>query len=133
MHRYGDTQGPQGFSADAREKLLAYPWPGNVRELENVITQTVLNARRQLLTAEDLDLSEVSPRSVGAEPAPEQARGVTLEELFVQYPGNVYTTAERLLVAQALELSRHNQVQAARLLGISRNVLRDRMKRYGLH
>jgi two-component system response regulator AtoC len=133
VHRYGDTQGPQGFSADAREKLLAYPWPGNVRELENIITQAVLNARGQLLTAEDLVLSEVSPRSVGAEPAPEQARGVTLEELFVQYPGNVYTTAERLLVAQALELSRHNQVQAARLLGISRNVLRYRMKRYGLH
>jgi len=46
--------------------------------------------------------------------------------------GHVFAAAERLLVAKALELARHNQVHAARLLGISRNVLRDRMKRYEL-
>jgi DNA-binding protein Fis len=40
--------------------------------------------------------------------------------------------AEQLLIAKALELTHHNQVQAACLLGVSRNVPRDRMQRYGL-
>jgi DNA-binding NtrC family response regulator len=132
IHRRGDAQGPQGFSADAREKLLAYSWPGNVRELENVIAQAALGARGRLLTAEDLALNEVLSRTANPTPASEQSPGTTVEELFTQQAGNVFAAAERLLVSKALELSRHNQVQAARLLGISRNVLRDRMKRYGL-
>ena len=46
--------------------------------------------------------------------------------------GNVLARSEQLVVGKALELSRYNQVQAARLLGVSRNVLRERMKRYNL-
>jgi two-component system nitrogen regulation response regulator GlnG len=132
IHRRADAQGPQGFSADAREKLLAYSWPGNVRELENVIAQAVLGARGRLLTAEDLVLNEISFHAPPATSAVEQSSSSTIEALFAQQSGNVFAAAERLLIAKALELSRHNQVQAARLLGISRNVLRDRMKRYGL-
>jgi two-component system response regulator AtoC len=132
VHRRADTQGPQGFTADAREKLLAYSWPGNVRELENLIAAAVLGARGRLLTAEDLVLSEVSPRTGDPAEAADQSPGLALDSLFAQHSGNVFATAERLLIAKALELSRHNQVHAARLLGISRNVLRDRMKRYQL-
>lgn len=134
-HRRADAQGPQGFSTDAREKLLAHPWPGNVRELENVIASAVLGARGRMITAEDLVLSDVSARTartVDCEPAADRSPAVTIESLFTQHSGNVFATAERLLIAKALALSRHNQVHAARLLGISRNVLRDRMKRYGL-
>jgi transcriptional regulator with PAS, ATPase and Fis domain len=132
LQRRGDAQGPQGFSADAREKLLTYLWPGNVRELENVIAQAVVGTRGRLITAADLSLTDVSLRSVAFGTPPDQIAGTTIEELFTQQAGNVFTAVERLIVAKALELSRHNQVQAARLLGISRNVLRDRMKRYGL-
>jgi transcriptional regulator with PAS, ATPase and Fis domain len=132
VHRRADAQGPQEFSADAREKLLAHTWPGNVRELENVIAHAVLATRGRLLTAEDLVLTDVSFRAAPASPTPEQSPGTTVEELFAQQAGNVFAAVERLVIAKALELSRHNQVQAARLLGVSRNVLRDRMKRYGL-
>jgi DNA-binding NtrC family response regulator len=132
VHRQADAQGPQGFADDAKEKLLTHAWPGNVRELENVIASAVLHARGRFLTAEDLALNDLSPRTAEAETAADQPSGATLESLFAQHPGNVFATAERLLIAKALELSRHNQVQAARLLGVSRNVLRDRMKRYGL-
>src|SRR5262245_27232770 len=128
LHRRGDPQGPQGFSVDAREKLLSYSWPGNVRELENVIAQAVVATRGNLITAGDLILTDVSLRSTGLAVAAEQASGPTIDELFTQQAGNVFTAVERLVVAKALELCRHNQVQAARLLGISRNVLRDRMK-----
>src|SRR2546426_2335400 len=132
LHRRGDNQAQQGFSPEAREKLLNYSWPGNVRELENVIAQAALGARGHLLTAEDLALNELSLRSAVTTSTSEQAPGTTLEELFAQQSGQVFAAAERLLVEKALALTRHNQVHAARLLGLSRNVLRDRMKRYGL-
>jgi len=132
IHRRADTQGPQGFSDDAREKLLSHPWPGNVRELENVIAQAMVNARGGVITADDLILNEVAlrPLSLSSEviPSPE----ATIDALFEQQAGNVFAAAERLLIEKALERARYNQVQASRLLGISRNVLRDRMKRYGL-
>jgi sigma-54-specific transcriptional regulator len=131
-HRRGENQGPFGFSTEARGKLLTYAWPGNVRELENVIAQAALGARGRQILAEDLNLTEVSLRPVGAALMSEQTQGTTIEELFAQQSGQVFAAAERLLVAKALELTHHNQVHAARLLGISRNVLRDRMKRYGL-
>ncbi|MCS6926212.1 MAG: sigma-54 dependent transcriptional regulator [Candidatus Binatia bacterium] len=132
LHRRSDAQGPQGFTDDAKRKLLEYSWPGNVRELENVIAAAVLHARGRLITAEDLVLTEVSLRPAEAAATSPPPAGTTLESLFAQHAGNVFATTERLLIAMALDLSRCNQVQAARLLGISRNVLRDRMKRYGL-
>jgi len=131
-HRREDPHGPQGFSDEVREKLLVHPWPGNARELENVIAQAALSARGRFITVEDLTLSEVALRPAETARTSEQSSGTTLEELFERESGHVFAVAERLLVVKALELARHNQVQAARLLGISRNVLRDRMKRYRL-
>jgi len=131
-HRRSDGQGPQGFSAEARKKLLAHSWPGNVRELENAIARAVLSARARLLTAEDLGLNEASRRSVESRLAVESSFDAALEGLFGQYAGKVFPVTERLLVARTLELTHHNQVKAAHLLGVSRNVLRDRMRRYGL-
>jgi DNA-binding NtrC family response regulator len=130
--RQDDIRGPQGFSSEAREKLVNYSWPGNVRELANVIAQAVLTARGRLITAEDLMLSALPPRPTDIEPTTSPHQGTTFEDIFEQQAGHVFAAVERLIVAKALELSRHNQVQAARLLGVSRNILRDRMKRYGL-
>ena len=132
LSRRDETRGPQGFSSDAREKLLAHPWPGNVRELANVIAQAAINARGRQITAGDLALSDASLRTSETEPAVISASGTTIESIFAQQAGQVFVAVERIVIAKALELSRHNQVQAARLLGVSRNVLRDRMKRYGL-
>ena len=139
----------RGFTEQARQALLSYTWPGNVRELENVIAQAVVCTRGPAIAAEDLGLSQgpghvstesaaTSPTSDSvspvnsAHPANPARNGVTLETLFSEHSGNVFAVAEQLLVRQALELARHNQVQAARILGVSRNVLRDRMKRYDL-
>ncbi|HXG22760.1 MAG TPA: sigma-54 dependent transcriptional regulator [Methylomirabilota bacterium] len=131
--RREDARGPQELTASAQEKLLAHSWPGNVRELANVIEQAAIHTRGQQISAEDIILSEVPLREPETPPpAPQPSHGTMIEDLFVQQPGKVFAAVERLLVAKALELSRHNQVQAARLLGVSRNVLRDRMKRYGL-
>jgi sigma-54-specific transcriptional regulator len=131
-HRQTDPQGPRGFSEEARQQLLAHSWPGNVRELENVIAKAVLNARSSVITAEDLALTSDLRHAQGPVVEPGTSSAVTIETLFEQEAGNVFAVAERLLITKALERTRHNQVQAARLLGISRNVLRERMKRYQL-
>ncbi len=134
LHTQDNKNDPQEFSPDACQKLLTYSWPGNVRELENVIAQTVLYSRGPVITGEDLTLpaSSAPTSSISPPPNVEAALNATLEELFAQHAGNVLARSERLVVGKALELSRYNQVQAARLLGVSRNVLRERMKRYNL-
>jgi two-component system response regulator AtoC len=131
-HHQTDPQGPRGFSEDARQLLLAHSWPGNVRELENVIAKAVLNARGSVVTAEDLTLNSGLNHTPGLTAELSDPSAITIEMLFEKEAGNVFAVAERLLIAKALERTHHNQVQAARLLGISRNVLRDRMKRYQL-
>jgi two-component system nitrogen regulation response regulator GlnG len=132
LSRQDDARGPQGLSPAAREKLSSHSWPGNVRELANVMAQAAIHARGRLIEGDDLLLSDTSLRSPDTEASSPPPRGATLEEIFEQQAGQVFVAVERLVIAKALELSRHNQVQAARLLGVSRNVLRDRMKRYDL-
>ena len=128
------TLGPQGFSPTAYEKLLSYTWPGNVRELENIIARAVLNTRGSLITEGDLPLHDVNNKTAVEASSPSMGIGLdkALEALFSQHAGNVLARSEQLIVSKALELSGSNQVQAARLLGVSRNVLRERMKRYEL-
>ena len=105
-----------------------------MRELENIIAQAVLNTRGSLITEDDLPLHDVNNRTTAEalSPSTEIALNTDLEELFSQHAGNVLARSEQLVVSKALELSRYNQVQAARLLGVSRNVLRERMTRYKL-
>lgn len=131
-HHQTNPQGPRGFSEEARQLLIAHPWPGNVRELENIIAKAVLNARGNVITADNLALNS-GPRHGPSLVTSPDSPGITIETLFDQEAGNVFAVTERLLIVKALERTHHNQVQAARLLGISRNVLRDRIKRYQLH
>jgi DNA-binding NtrC family response regulator len=59
-----------GLTADARDRLAAYPWPGNVRELEAVLEEAMVMRGRGVLRAEDLALPDPRPtaRTVTAEP-----------------------------------------------------------------
>jgi two-component system, NtrC family, response regulator AtoC len=103
----------------ARDLLRAYPWPGNVRELSHVIERAVLWSRGETLDVGHLALE------VPAEPAPspeESSRpaGMDLEQW------------ERSLIERALRESDGNQTRAAQRLGISRDTLRYRLKKYGI-
>ncbi len=114
---------------DARARLQAYRWPGNVRELRNVIERAMILATGETLQVEHLP-PEVGPGPVevpSAPPTPGQASGMTLPA-----EGVSLEEVERDLVRQALQATGGNQVQAARLLGISRDALRNRMKKFGL-
>ncbi len=104
----------------AMARLEAYAWPGNVRELRNVVERTVILLQGDEIRAQDLP-GELAP-APAADDSPFQlpAGGVQLEAV------------ERGLVVQALARTDHNQSAAARLLGISRYALRNRMEKFGL-
>jgi two-component system response regulator AtoC len=108
----------------ARDLLLAYPWPGNVRELSHVIERAVLWSRGPVLDAEHLSLTTPSlpaTEPAASEPPPAtQQRSMDLEQW------------ERSLIEQAMREAEGNQTRAAQRLGISRDTLRYRLKKFGL-
>jgi sigma-54-specific transcriptional regulator len=143
------------FSDGAEEALLAYPWPGNIRELENVIHRSVLVARNEEIQVEDLVLPTlavpvpVAPASstepsalghAGAQQAREATLGASLDEEFRTVLDRLFEGDRQDLldwitdqvVRRAYAHGGGSQVQAAKLLGISRNVFRTLMKRGGL-
>ena len=113
--------------------MLEHTWPGNIRELENVMHHAVLVSHGDLVTAEDLRLSRPTSRS--KPPPPAVAKGARLDaaltELFEDKTQNVYQHVEQALFRAAYRYCENNQVQTAKLLGISRNVVRARLLQYG--
>lgn len=105
----------QGISAEGARAMKEYPWPGNVRELKNVIERAVILTSSNVLEVEDIALRGLEKTMVPGRPA-----NLSLEDM------------ERSLIREALERTRDNQSNAAKLLGISRDALRYRMKRHGL-
>ncbi len=109
----------------ARDLLLAYPWPGNVRELSHVIERAVLWSRGPSLDVEHLSLSTPMPEADLDVPPPAAGpalppRGTDLEQW------------ERSIIEQALREADGNQTRAAQRLGISRDTLRYRLKKFGV-
>ncbi|HEY3216305.1 MAG TPA: sigma-54 dependent transcriptional regulator [Candidatus Eisenbacteria bacterium] len=106
------------LAPEAAQRLLVYPWPGNVRELRNLIERVVLLEEGDLLRAEHLP-AEVSGRRVTpAAAAADDAIAVrTLAQLEAEHIGEV------------LRLTAGNKSRAARILGISRQGLIEKLRR----
>ncbi len=110
-----------GIRPEARRILLNYGWPGNVRELKNILERAIILTQGNSIAAEHLPARLQQERaSLGHVAVSLPPHGLSLEEV------------ERSLLAQALERSRFNKSQAARLLGMSRATLRYRLAKYGL-
>jgi DNA-binding NtrC family response regulator len=121
----------RGVTPRARLALERHAWPGNVRELENAIGHACMMAEGIEIDAADL------PPSVLGEPAPASPRSLSVPAApatSLPAPESDASLAEheRQLVVSALERARGNQSQAARALGIGRDALRYKMKKYGL-
>ena len=103
--------------------LSAYHWPGNVRQLENEMRQAVALARRKAIGPDDL--SE-AVRGQTAQPVvevnPEASRSLK----------DIVSDVEKQYIIEALQAHRNNQQQTAKTLGISRQGLIKKMKRYGI-
>ncbi len=114
----------RGVSAPAMEMLKAYHWPGNVRELRNVIERAfILHAG-----ADEVRPEHLTPELRKSTPAkrPEKLVPNITDE------GLVLDDVERKLIAEAMERASGNQSKAARMLGVSRDTLRYRLKKHGM-
>jgi two-component system NtrC family response regulator len=114
LNRYARETGRslRGFSSDAIDGLWKYSWPGNVRELINRVRRAVVVAAGPLVSAADL----------GLELSPVEAPMLTLRESLER--------AEVDAIRRALERTKGNRLRAARLLGISRSALYERLRRH---
>ncbi len=106
------------LAADAAARLIQHPWPGNVRELRNVLERAAVLVRGERITASDLALA---PNAENPSPFdwPEEDLPSALSRL------------EELLIRRALARSHGNRAEAARTLGIHRQLLYAKMRRYG--
>jgi len=122
------------IAADALERLRAYPWPGNIRELQNVLRQALLRATGTVLLSSFLPDLSAAP----AESAPRQGfdlAGFVRERLSPttnDLMDQTYREVDRVLLTLALEYTRGNYTEAAKLLGISRQTMRVRLRALGL-
>ena len=99
------------FSGETRQRLLGYSWPGNVRELQHTVEKAVIMCDRQVLTPEDFLF-----KSEPSEMAPLE----TLEDM------------EREMIRKALERHEGNLSAVASRLGITRQTLYNKMKKFNL-
>jgi two-component system nitrogen regulation response regulator GlnG len=142
LRRFGQELGREvrEITPDALELLCRYSWPGNIRELQGVLKQSLLQATGTVLFPAFLPESLRVP----PEPAAAQVAGTEADfsfEAFIRrrlQEGSTALSAEahhlldRLLLRLALRYTRGNQVQAARLLGISRQTLRAKSRGFAL-
>jgi DNA-binding NtrC family response regulator len=127
-----------GISPEARPLLAAYPWPGNVRELANAMEKCLIFSRGRSITQE-----EVAKRVTGqgsSQPPPLNAADQTIREwardALSRGDENILSKlsrqVERLIIAEALNLTDGNRSRAAKLLGVSRPTLLARIDKYNL-
>jgi two-component system NtrC family response regulator len=110
---------PKRLSAEAAGRLLAHPWPGNVRELRNAMERVAVLARRPVIAAEDLAFLQG------------EAPGSETGWLEGDLPSAI-TRLETAMIRRALTACGGNRAEAARKLGIHRQLLYEKMRRYGL-
>ncbi len=115
----------EGISREAEEMLLAHDWPGNVRELRNAIERAMILEETSLITPASL------PIAISSSDAP---AGVAAFAAQAAAPANGMSLVdnERSLLMRALERTGGNQTQAARLLHVTRDTLRYKIKKYNL-
>jgi DNA-binding NtrC family response regulator len=122
----------------ARDRLLDYRWPGNVRELSHVIERAVLWSQGPSLDVEHLSLTEPreEPASQPSEPwaGPAIPTNAGVDPLPGPLPpaGVDLGQWEKTMIEQALREAGGNQTRAAQRLGISRDTLRYRLKKFGI-
>ncbi|MDR1063020.1 MAG: sigma-54 dependent transcriptional regulator [Azoarcus sp.] len=133
--------GKADISPQARQVLLDYEWPGNIRELENVIHFALIVSKNGFIEPGDLRLHRTAPAP--AFPAQDEEASIAVAEggellpialrgLFDAGHPALHEHVEETLVREAFAHCNGNQVRTASLLGISRNVVRALLKRYGL-
>jgi two-component system nitrogen regulation response regulator GlnG len=124
------------IAPDALEVLRRHSWPGNIRELQSVVKQSLLRAKGPVL------VSDFLPASVRGEEEPSDSSPPSfdwegfLEDRLREGSHDLHAESlsviERSLITRVLRHTGGNQVQAAKLLGISRGSLRTKIRTLGI-
>jgi len=130
------------IAPDAMARLRAYSWPGNIRELQSVLRQALLRASGAVLLPGFLpDLSGGKPAVRSLSP-PNPGEAMFDLERFIRrrlapatndLSAETHREVDRLLMTLALEFTHGNHRDASRLLGISRQTMRVKLRALGLH
>src|SRR5271169_269784 len=131
----------RGIGDDTRKLLLNHDWPGNVRELKNAIERAMILEDEPVLRPDYMPFSVAQQHahvtafehmSPSAGPSTALSNGRSLPRLSIPDGGTSLEEVERALVEMALRQANGNQTHAAKLLDISRDALRYKMKKFGL-
>jgi nitrogen regulation protein NR(I) len=121
----------KGITADALKKLEGHHWPGNVRELENVIQKAMVFCNSDYLSMECCEglrtQNLLRSSCVSLEEVIQNVVELAFKDGCQERFQDIVSTLEKSMVKRAMELTKGNQVHAAKLLGISRNTLRKKL------
>ncbi|MEO7732509.1 MAG: helix-turn-helix domain-containing protein [Kofleriaceae bacterium] len=115
LHRFvEDNAKPiEGFTSDARVKLLSHRWPGNVRELENAMERAVVMSESVCIEDYDLPFEVVAPLGSG-----------------IRVPGTTMAELERWAILTTLEAVGGSTAKTAELLDVSIRTIQYRLHEY---
>jgi two-component system response regulator AtoC len=118
------SERPITIRQDALERILTHDWPGNVRELENVITRAIVLAPGGVITPESIQFAD---RRTDA--------STGWLDLIPYHKGywNILRLVEAQLIRSALGEAHGNKAEAARILGVRRRLLYEKMSELGLN
>jgi len=136
----------EGITDDTRKLLMKYDWPGNVRELKNAVERAMILEDANVLRPDYLpfavaqqqaaytafEMSSGSSSNNGGSAETQLPDGRSLPKLTIPEGGTSLEEVERALVEMAMAQASSNQTHAARLLDISRDALRYKLKKFGL-
>ncbi len=137
LSRYSsDAKTTKTIQNDALALLQDYDWPGNVRELENVVQRALVMAKGDAILLDNLP-NEITNHKSGVEGDDDGDDVESLSAKLFNWARNnpdlkVIPAVERELVINALKETGGNQVQAAKILGITRATLRKRIEQFSI-
>jgi len=111
----------RAVSPEALEAMQQYPWPGNIRELRNVVERAMIVCQGDVIERADLPLEKGVPAPV---PSFSEDALPSLKQLLKE--------TERQAILAALEHTGNNRAEAAKILGIHRTGLYQKMKKHGI-
>ena len=123
LEKYRKRNARKTLGKEVIDLFMRYPWPGNVRELSNVVERAcLLSAERQEIALDDLPADLLSD-------AGETTENVRFDSLNKSL---CLGEQEKALILKTLKLANGNKTEAARLLGIARKTLYEKLKHLGI-